>query len=306
MKKLFAPHIIGALLLGIAAAVVPDMVMAQFYGGPGIVGGISAAQSVGGVTGNNVRTVILNLLLAVLLFMGLAAVVVIVIAGIMLVTSLGDEGAKDKAKKIITYALAGLVVIALAAAIVTVIINATGGTSIFGPVPDLGTGTDIRSVVLNILLAILLFMGLAAVVVIVIAGIYLVTSLGEETAKDKAKKIITYAIAGLIVIALASAIVLFIINATGGSSIFGPVPDLGATGGTDIRSTVRSILLGILSFMALIAVVMIVIAGIILVVSGGDETQKDRAKRIIFYTIIGLIVILLARAIVGFVISVTT
>lgn len=202
--------IFSAVLLGIAVGLVPDLAMAQFYNGPGIVGGINQAQAVGGVTGRGLREVVLDLLLAVLLFMGLAAVVVIVIAGIYLVVSVGDESAKEKAKKIILYAVIGLIVIALAAAIVFFIINATGGGGIFGPVPDLGTGTNIRGTVLGILRGVLSFMALIAVVVIVIAGIYLVISLGDEQAKDRAKRIIFYAVIGLLVILFAQAIVGFV------------------------------------------------------------------------------------------------
>jgi len=205
----FSRPVVAAALLGVVAAVVPDIVTAQFYGGPGIVGGIDHAEAIGGVSRDDIRDIILNLLLAVLLFMGLAAVVVIAIAGIYMVISVGDETAKDKTKKIITYAVIGLIIIAIAAGIVTIIIDATGGGSIFGPVPDLGNtgGSDIRVVILNILSTVLSFMGLAAVVVIVIAGILMVVSLGDETAKDKAKRIIFYAIIGLVIIIIASAIV---------------------------------------------------------------------------------------------------
>ncbi len=87
-------------------------------------------------------------------------------------------------------------------------------------------------------------------------------------------------------------------------SIFGTVPDIG--GGTDagdIRLKILDILKKVLSFMALIAVVFIVIAGIRLVVSQGEETEKDKAKKTIFFVIIGLVIILLAQAIVDFVAS---
>ncbi len=86
--------------------------------------------------------------------------------------------------------------------------------------------------------------------------------------------------------------------------LFGPVPDIGGVdaGSTDeIRTGILNVLDIILSFMALIAVIIIVIAGIRLVVSQGEEAEKDKAKKTIFYAIIGLVVILLAQAIVGFV-----
>jgi hypothetical protein len=69
----------------------------------------------------------------------------------------------------------------------------------------------------------------------------------------------------------------------------------------DVRSTVIRILRTVLSFLALAAVITIIIAGIILIVSLGNEEQKERAKRIIYYTLIGLVIILFARVIVGLV-----
>jgi uncharacterized membrane-anchored protein YitT (DUF2179 family) len=212
LKAVSVSPIVRTVLLGMLAAIVPELVAAQFYGGPGIVGGITHAEAIGGVSGSDIRAIVLNLLLAVLLFMGLAAVVVIVIAGISLVISVGDEQAKEKAKKIILYALIGLFIIAIAAGIVTIIVEATGGGSIFGPVPELGNtgGTDIRAVVLNILTTVLSYMALIAVVVIVIAGILMVISLGDEQAKDRTKRIILYTIIGLFIILLARALVKFI------------------------------------------------------------------------------------------------
>jgi uncharacterized membrane protein len=53
--------------------------------------------------------------------------------------------------------------------------------------------------------------------------------------------------------------------------------------------------------MALVAVVFIVIAGIRLVISQGEEAEKDKAKKTIFFVIIGLVLILLAQGIVAFI-----
>lgn len=88
------------------------------------------------------------------------------------------------------------------------------------------------------------------------------------------------------------------------AQLFGPVPDIGGIDAEDtneIRSGILQVLDIILSFMALIAVIVIVIAGIRLVVSQGEEQEKDKVKKTIFYAIGGLIIILLAQAIVGFI-----
>lgn len=87
------------------------------------------------------------------------------------------------------------------------------------------------------------------------------------------------------------------------ANTIGNIPDIGGSN-ADIRTTIVNIIKAVLNFMALVAVVLIVIAGIRLVISQGDEGEKDKAKKTIVYVIIGLIVIVLARAIVQFVANV--
>jgi hypothetical protein len=52
-----------------------------------------------------------------------------------------------------------------------------------------------------------------------------------------------------------------------------------------------------------VAVIMIVVAGIKYITSQGDSNQTSEAKRTIIYSIVGLIVIILAQALIGFVIG---
>ncbi len=89
------------------------------------------------------------------------------------------------------------------------------------------------------------------------------------------------------------------------SAFGGEIPDIEGTPGsvTDVggvRDLILKLLKTVLDFIALIAVVFIVIAGIRLIVSGGDEDAKNKAKTTILYVILGLLVILFARVIVGF------
>ncbi|MDO8468344.1 MAG: hypothetical protein Q7S29_01135 [Candidatus Peribacter sp.] len=79
--------------------------------------------------------------------------------------------------------------------------------------------------------------------------------------------------------------------------------NVGGGGGGDLRGAIVRIVLAVLSYVALIAVVVIIIAGIWMIVGLGEESSKERAKKIVIYTIIGLILILIARAIVTFVIN---
>lgn len=69
----------------------------------------------------------------------------------------------------------------------------------------------------------------------------------------------------------------------------------------DIKAIVASILTAVLNFLALIAVIVVVIAGIRLIVSQGEDEAKDKAKKTIFYALGGLVIVLFARVIVGLV-----
>lgn len=69
----------------------------------------------------------------------------------------------------------------------------------------------------------------------------------------------------------------------------------------DPRAVVINIITTVLDFAALLAFVMVVIAGFYLVLSLGNDDGKDKAKKIIYYTLIGLVVLLFSRVIVGLV-----
>ena len=91
--------------------------------------------------------------------------------------------------------------------------------------------------------------------------------------------------------------------AVAGQDFGGDIPSIPGTPsaeGTDIRQFIVNVISYVLNFLALAAVVVIIIAGIRLVVSQGNEEQKNTAKKTIIYVIAGLIVILFARVIVGF------
>lgn len=100
---------------------LPLALMAQVYNGPGIIDGVDEAKNIGGISGGSLRELVLAILFEVLSYMALVAVIVIVIAGIYLVFSNGDENVKEKAKKIIIYTIIGLLVILFATAIVWIL-----------------------------------------------------------------------------------------------------------------------------------------------------------------------------------------
>lgn len=71
----------------------------------------------------------------------------------------------------------------------------------------------------------------------------------------------------------------------------------------NLWSTVSTIINWILGIVGVIAVVMIIIGGIQYTVSAGDSGKVKKAKDTILYGIIGLVIALLAAAIVNFVLD---
>jgi hypothetical protein len=68
-----------------------------------------------------------------------------------------------------------------------------------------------------------------------------------------------------------------------------------------LRGAILNLMYKVLGFLALLAVFMIVMGGAYLIVSGGSDEIKEKVKKIVLYVCIGLVIVLFARAIVGFI-----
>lgn len=77
-------------------------------------------------------------------------------------------------------------------------------------------------------------------------------------------------------------------------------------GSADLKSSVINIVNFVLGLLGLIAVIMIIYAGVLWLTAAGNEERIDKAKKILSAAVIGLIVILLAWAIVIFVVGTTS
>lgn len=119
MKKFFAP--VSATLGGLALFVNRALAQsAGFFDNPQT--GAAPNVAAQGTLGQNITTII-NYALGLL---GLIAVGFLIFAGIMMVTAGGAEEQIGKAKKIITYAVIGIVIILLSYTIVTFVTSALG------------------------------------------------------------------------------------------------------------------------------------------------------------------------------------
>ena len=87
------------------------------------------------------------------------------------------------------------------------------------------------------------------------------------------------------------------------------IEDLGTSvglGTADLKDTVVNIIQWVLGILALVAVVMIIIGGFQWMTASGSEERIEKAKKIISSAVIGLIIVLLAWAIVIFVAGTTS
>lgn len=74
-------------------------------------------------------------------------------------------------------------------------------------------------------------------------------------------------------------------------------------GPTDLKVSISNIVNVFLFILGAVAVIMIIIGGFRYVVSGGESGAITSAKNTIFYAVIGLVVAILAYAIVNFVVT---
>jgi type IV secretory pathway VirB2 component (pilin) len=262
--------------------------LAQVYNGGGLEAGIGAAASIQGPLKGGIDAAVINVVNTILNYVALAAVIAIIVAGLYMILTGGAQA--DRAKQIIIWTLVGLAVILLAKVIVNFVFNLFGASAGDVGINVLDGGDDPAMVIIRIVNTVLTYVGLAAVIAIIIAGLYMILSGGSQA--DRAKEIIKWVLIGLVLILLAKVIV-----ALGGSLEDIGIDIPGETG--DIRQVITNILNAVLNFVGLLAVIAIVVAGIWLIVGMGSDDSKERAKKIILYTVIGLVIILLAKLIVN-------
>jgi len=118
MKSLFK-QLSGAAFVAILFV---DQAFAQGQNLFGPVSGGQPSATAGGTLGSNITTLI-NYFLGLL---GLIAVAFLIYAGVLMVTAGGKEEQVTKARKIIMYAVGGIVIILLSYTIVTFVSSALG------------------------------------------------------------------------------------------------------------------------------------------------------------------------------------
>lgn len=72
---------------------------------------------------------------------------------------------------------------------------------------------------------------------------------------------------------------------------------------TDLTKSITGIINGVIAALGIVAVIIIIIGGVNYMTSSGDASKVKKAKDTILYGVIGLVICVLAFAIVNFVIG---
>lgn len=86
-------------------------------------------------------------------------------------------------------------------------------------------------------------------------------------------------------------------------SVLNGLREVDPGGETDLMTLIGRIINGLLFCLGIVSVLMIIYGGIRYTISGGDSNSVVAAKNTILYAVIGLVVAMMAYAIVNFVVS---
>lgn len=162
---------------------------------------------------------------------------------------------------------------------------------------SLTISTFVWTIVLNVLFDLMVIIGYIAVGFVVYGGYLYIMSQGDPTKATKGKRTLTTAITGVIIAMGASVLVNTAVTILGINTADGAQQ----TGFDATR--VQGIFSWAYSMAGLVAVIFIIKSGIDYMLSQGDPGKTQKATRGIVYSIVGLIVVILAAVITSTVIK---
>jgi hypothetical protein len=213
--------------------------------------------------------------------LGGIATVMIIISGTKLILSARQvDDAMSKEKETLRFAIVGLIIILVADQAVRLVFYGEEG-EVYRTGSDLQAaaerGSALTAGFTNILRVII---PVSAVLYMVIAGFRMVISRGDDEQYGKAKTQITWAVLGLILAGLVEVVVFRIVFPNQGSQLSDP---------NEFNRLVVTMTNFAAGFISTISVLMIIYAGYLYVMSGVSE-QNDKAKKVLFGAIIGLLI----------------
>lgn len=255
--------------------------LTAFFFGDGEGGG--GANAYAGITG--------FLLERVWLIVAIFTLLLLVRSGLKLIYG-QSEDKFEEAKRAIANGLMAVVLTFLTSRFVSAFIRSGGSWSEGAAV----SGSSIFTTeVIGIINWVLTLVAVLAIGMIIAAVFTAMFSIGSDEASEKIKRSIFGAAAGIVILGLDLAF-----RATFDLAYFA-VPGTPTPFPIIVRALI--IITYILTFMALVAVVIVIYAGIMMVLSIGNEERFQKQKTLVFRALLGLFVILVSFIIVRFVVE---
>ncbi len=221
------------------------------------------------------------------LFIGVSIIILLYYVFQFIIATESDTVETQKTN--LFWAAIGFAIIGLSLRVVEIIDPGTGNN-----LQTIGSRSNTEQTVKMIIIFIQYFAGGISVLFMVIAAIRIITSQGIEDEINKQKQNFTWGAIGLIIIMLSRAIVEVIYDTSGEQAKAG---QLGTQGTKEIIGLINYIL----QYLGIAAILSFVLAGIFYIISLGDDEKTGQAKKIIWTTIIGIVIIYSSYAIVAYV-----
>jgi hypothetical protein len=118
------------IVFGLMCGAISIMALLPVAGAAGLLDGTTPVEAVSTATGGEttIRGLVLTIVNYFLGFLGLLAVIMVIYGGVTYVASAGNDEAVGKAKKIIMYAVIGLIIVLVSFVLVRAILGAGTGT----------------------------------------------------------------------------------------------------------------------------------------------------------------------------------
>jgi hypothetical protein len=244
---------------------------------------------------------------------GAIAIVMIVFSGFKMVTGYGNEEVYQKQRNTILYGIIGLVVVAMSGELARIFAvscpeytdptlqtyQCTQGGFLKDPNSIIRTSVIFNQQTKIIITFIKYFIGSVAVFMIVRNGFRMMTMGNDESKIALDKKNLIYSVVGLILIIVADTLVnnvFYKIDTSKYPSTGGAAPGIDAAQG--VKEIVGFTNMAV-SIVAPLAVLSLVAGGIMYMTAMGDDAKMGKAKKIITASIMGIVIVYAAFAIVS-------
>jgi hypothetical protein len=261
-----------------------------------LAGGLMPSFGSGGTGATLLNSTLAFLATRIMMLAGIVATFIIVKAGLSLVNS-QDESKIEKARRQIGIAISAVVLGFLSQRFVEAIYGSANdpGSALFNPARSVSI-LDIEA--RGLISWATELMVIVAIVILVGTGVRVVASFGKEDAAETLKRSVFSVVVGLLILSFSGALQLALGFNPQGAEVGG-----GNINADFLFARLVGLTQSVLSYMALIAVAVVIYAGFRMIFAMGDEGKFAEARKLIIRVLMGLFVILMSYVFTVFILA---